>query len=943
MSCVQSSFQCFDAPHRRAGTRSLGVLAALCLTAPVFGQAPDIDDDPVLEEVIVTSSATRLTSGFESPKPTTTIDSAAIDARGVSNVSDIINELPAFVGSTTPQSTTLNGGGTGANFLNLRNLGINRALILVDKRRSVSSSLFGAVNVNTIPQMLVQQIEVVTGGASAQWGSDAISGVVNVSQDRTLEGGKFVARYGQSDHSDNKDKSASFAYGFNFADGRGHVSIGADYQDNSGILAQSDRDWSARSWGIVGNPENTGPNDGIPDRIVTDNVLLGFGTPGGYLPLALGNHPAVAQIMFGPGGEILPYDIGEYPIPFAFGALPFQVGGSGGSLGLPTALLAPLERKSVAGLLDYQISDNLNFFFDVSYGESETVNQVVQPWNFIGAGPDIIFADNPFIPEPLQAIMAENQIPVLIMGRTNEDHGFITDTSTVETTRFATGLQGDTGNWSWEVYYTHGESETRALGSNNPITAKRLQAVDAVTDPLTGEIVCRANANGANGAPGCVPVNLFGFGSPSQAALDYFMGTSDIRSKIKQDVVAGSINGEVFDLPAGPVAVAFGLEYRKEKGSTTYDDIAASGGFFILNGTNLAGSFNVKEAFLEVGVPVFESAGGINFDVNGAVRYADYSSSGSVEPWQIGGTISFPNNFRIRGTYSRDIRAPSISELFTADALSFNNITNPATGEITLAKISNGGNPDLDVERAKTITAGIVWQPSNFALAIDYYKTEITDAISTLPSQTIVDNCFALDVGCENVEIVNGSIVGVDATLFNIAQQTVEGIDFEATYAFDELVGGSLLLRLLASHYMEVSFSPDGVTTFDDAGVVGLDSLGGVPTPEWRGNVSADYNRGAFGMTLQMVYVDGGELINDLTPEDINDNTVSSQTIFNLGLRYDIGIGNGGNLQLFAGIDNIFDQDPPIAPLDFVSNWSSNPFVYNVVGRSYYGGVRFDF
>jgi iron complex outermembrane receptor protein len=577
------------------GVRLLSALLLLCLAVPAFGQddgGPDMEDDPLLEEVIVTTSATRLTSGFESPKPTTTIDRVEIDARGISNISDIINEMPSFLGSFTPQSSTLSGGQTGANFLDLRSLGDRRVLILIDKRRSVESALRGGVNINTIPQMLVKQIEVVTGGASAQWGSGAVSGVVNISLDRTLEGGKLQLRYGQSDHSDNKDKSGSFAYGFNFSDGRGHITIGGDYQDNSGILGQTERDWSARSWGVVGNPLNTGPNDGIPDRLVIDNVLLGFGTPGGYIPLVLGNHPAVSQIYFGPGGEILPYDIGEFPIPSAFAALPFQVGGSGGSLGLPTSLLAPLERKSIAGLLDYEISDNLNFFLDLSYAESETVNQIVQPWNFIGTGPDVIFADNPFIPAELQTIMADNGIPALVMGRTNEDHGFITDTSTFETTRIAAGLQGDVNDWAWEVYYTHGESDTRALGANNPIKTKRLLAVDAVTDPMTGQIVCRANANGANGAPGCVAANLFGDGSVSQASLDYFMGTSDIRSNVKQDVIAASMNGEIFDLPAGPIAIAFGVEYRKESGSTTYDDIAASGGFFILNGSNVGGKLD---------------------------------------------------------------------------------------------------------------------------------------------------------------------------------------------------------------------------------------------------------------------------------------------------------------------------------------------------------------
>jgi len=948
-------FEALIVTTQKKATRNFnaGVLAALFLfahTLPVYGQDAnrlELEDDRLMEEVIVTSSATRLTSGFESPKPTTTIDAAAIDARGSANIADIINELPAFVGSTTPSSTTLNGLLSGANNLNLRNLGTNRSLVLIDKRRLVANTNFlgGGVNINTIPQMLIKQVEVVTGGASAQWGSDAIGGVINLTMDRHLEGGKFQLRSGQTSQNDSKDMSGSFAYGFSFADGRGHFTIGGDYQDNKGILAQADRDWSAESWGVVNNPLDTGPNDGIPARIVTNDVLLGFGTPGGYLPIVF-NNPAVANIYFGPGGEILPYDVGRFGIPGAFATLPFQVGGSGGSLGLTTDLQTPLERKSLTVLFDFEIADDLNFFFDLSYADSETVHQTVQPWNFIGGGPDVIFADNPFIPAELQQIMTDNGVPALVMGRTNEDHGFITDTSTFETIRLATGLQGSFSDWSWEAYYTYGETDSRAEGANNPITQRRLLSVDAVRDPVSGEIVCRANAGGANGAPGCVPANLFGQGSPSQAALDYFMGTSIIIGNVKQHVFSASMNGEIFDLPAGRVAIAFGLEYREEKGATDYDDIAAAGGFFILNGTSLAGSFNVKEAFVEVGIPVFATTGGVSLDVHSAVRYADYTSSGSVVAWQLGTSLSLTDDFTLRGTSSLDIRAPNINDLFAAGFETFNNITNPATGDVTLATIFNGGNPDLDEERGETITLGVVWQPSaapGLGMSVDYFKTEIEDAISTLPSQTIVDNCFALDAGCGNVTTVGGLITGVDATSFNIAQLTVEGIDFEASYNIADVAGGSLRFRLLASNYMEVSFSPDGMTTFDDAGVVGMDSLGDVATPKWRGNLSVNWAKDGLDLTAQVVYIGGGELINDLGPEDIDDNSVRSQTLVNLGIRYDIPFKNERYLQLFAGIDNVFDQDPPIAPFDFVSNLSTNTTLYNVIGRSYYGGIRFEF
>ena len=934
---------------RIAITWILTTCLLLGFTLPAFGQDDDIADseeDSVLEEVLVTSSATRLQSGFESPKPTTTIDEMAIEARGLTNIADIVNEAPAFVGSTTPTSTTLNGAGTGGNFLNLRNLGANRLLILVDKRRWVSSSNFGGVDLNTIPQMLIEQVEIVTGGASAQWGSDAIGGVVNLQLARGLEGGKFEARYGATSHDDYKDKFAAFSFGSSFADDRGHISFGIEYQDNSGVNALADRKWGRELWGIVGNPADTGPDDGIPARLVTPNVLMGFRTPGGYIPLALGNHPAVSQIHFGPGGEILPYDIGEYPIPFAFAALPFQVGGSGGSLGLTTALVAPLERTAVMGLFDFEITDNLNFFLDLSWAESQTVNHVVQPWNFIGAGPDLIWADNPFIPEALQQTMAENGIPVLVMGRTNEDHGFILDDSTTETWRIATGLQGDLKGWAWEAYYTHGESDFLAISGQNPIIQNRLNAIDAVTDPVSGEIVCRANAGGANGAPGCAPMNLFGAGSPSQASLDYISGTNRIPTKIEQDVIAASMNGEAFDLPAGPLVVAFGLEYREEEGSTGYDDIAQAGGYFIRNGSPLSGKTDVAEAFVEVGVPLLHTDSGMSLDVTGAVRYADYSSSGSTIPWQLGLTFSPISDLTFRGTVSEDIRAPNISELFTAEALSFNNITNPDTGAITLTKIINGGNPDLTEEVANTVTAGVVYQPSwanNFAMSIDWYRTEIDDAISALPSQSIVDICFDLDVGCENVEIVNGNIVSVNSVLFNVAKRAVEGVDFEFAYAVNNVAGGGLTFRWLSSYYIENSFSPGGVATFDDAGVVGLGALGGNPTPDWRSNFAADYVRDQLGVRAQVVYVGGGDLFTDLGPEDINDNSVNSQTVVNLSIRYDINLSHVRTLQIFGGVDNVFDEDPPVAPLDFVSNWGTNPYLYNVIGRNYYAGIRLAF
>lgn len=934
-----------DQSRKQSGSlfKCLATAVAMALAEPIFAQSEDEpEEEKELEEVLVTSPATRLTSGFEAPKPTTTVDKADIDARGTTSIADYLNEVPAFVSSTTPTSTSNSGRFGGVNKLNLRNLGIDRLLLLVDKRRWVSSGITGGVDLNMIPQVLIEQVEVVSGGVSAQWGSDAVSGVVNLRLNRNMEGGKLNAQYGETSRGDARDKFGSFAYGFNFADGRGHISFAAEYQDNSGIPQQSDRSWGAALWGIVNNPENTSPNDGIPARIVVPDVRIAFGTTGGYLPAQLGNHPAVAQIYFGENGEIIPYDIGVYPLPLT--TLPFQVGGSAGSIAFYNNMVVPLERKSVMGLLDFEISDNVNFFFDGSWAESDTNHIVVQPWSFIKGGPDIITADNPFIPEVLRQTMAQHNIPRLIMGRSNEDMGFITDYSNAESWRIATGLQGDWNGWIWDGHWTHGEWDGSA-NVRNFIRANYAFAINVVRDPVSGENVCRANAGGANGAPGCVPLNLFGIGAPSQAAVDYVSGTQLFDTSYRQDVFSASVSGELLELPAGPLAVAFGLEYREEKGSVRTDEISQSNGWFTGNAQPVSGSFDVKEAFLEVGVPLVETPEGMSLDLTGALRHTDYSTSGSAIPWHIGASFRPVTDLRFRATVSRDIRAPNISELFTAQLLTFGSIRNPATGETTLTQILTGGNPDLVEEEADTITAGVVFQPSfvnGLNLSLDWYRTEISDAISTLPAQSIVDNCFELEVGCENIVIVNGSIATVRSTQLNVASRKVEGLDFEANYMIDQFVGGSLNLRWLVSHYIENSFSPDGISKFDDVGVVG-NASGGVATPDNRWNLIANWTRDRLGLLAQVVYIGGGDLFNDLGPEDINDNSVDSQTMVNLSIRYDIPFAGSNNLQLYAGVNNVFDEDPPIAPTDFLSNFPTNTSLYNVLGRNYYGGIRLEF
>ncbi|WP_374593971.1 TonB-dependent receptor domain-containing protein [Sphingosinicella sp.] len=923
----------------------LTVGAMLCSAAPSALLAQEATTSSDAEEIVVRAS-TRLSSGFDSPKPVITVDRDSIEKRGLVNIADYLNEIPSFRATTTPQSTGLLSTDNGVSGLDLRGLGPRRSLVLVDQRRHVATDLSGTININLVPQTLVKRVEVVTGGASAQWGSDAVAGVVNLITDRELEGVKLDARYGLSDEGDAKDKFVSFAYGVSGADGRGHITFAAEFQDNSGVADQRDRSWGRKRWGIVGNPNDTGPNDGIPARIITKNVVLGLGTDGGYLPLALGNHPSVAQIRFGGSGEILPYDIGEYPIPNAFSALPFQVGGDGGAFGDDATLSVPFQRKNLMIVADYQLSDNVKMFVDATYARFEARNETVQPWSFIGGGPDIIISGNPFIPDALQQTMTDNGVPVLIMARTNTDHGFITADSESDTFRIVAGLEGKISNWNWNAYVSHGETNFTNRQINNVIVANRNFAIDAVRDPDSGEIVCRANLDGANGAPGCVPLNLFGDGSPSAAALDYIHADTMFRRKISQTVVVGAISGEIAELPAGALSVALGAEYRNEEASTTVDKLCQDGSMLFCGTQPIAGDVGVKEVFFEAGVPILKSDSGMSLDVNGAIRYTDYSTSGGVTTWQAGMTFSPVRDVTLRGTVSRDIRAPNITELYSTSLRNFDNIFDPFTNQVRLVPINGGGNPSLRPEKAYTYSAGLVYQPSwvdGLSMSVDWYRIKVSDAISRVPAQTIVTNCFDAGIGCEAVTLVDGALTAVNASFLNVARQVAEGVDFEVSYRVDSVGPGSLNVRGLVNYTIEQSLSPDGVIVYDDAGVVGPDAPGGSPTPKWRWNMSADYVIGDFGLLTQLRYVGGGKYLRGLTPEDINDNSVSGAIYVNMSARYNFETARGTAFQLYAGVNNLLDKDPPVAPLDFVDNIATNPALYDVIGRYVYAGVRAKF
>ncbi len=906
----------------------LTLLALLGLVnGPVLAQE---DEDSLLEEVTVTASRLRQ-SGFDAPTPVTVLGVEDMQVRGTTNVADIINEVPAFTPTLTPQSTVLNSRQNGVNGLDLRGLGPNRNLILVNGRRHVPFDEFGIVDINAIPSIAVKRIEIVTGGASAAWGSDAVSGVVNIIYDTDLEGGKIEAQYGESDAGDAENARISGAFGNHFSDDRGHFMVAFEYFDNDGIPEAKVRDWVRKHPGLLVNPLDTGPNDGIPQFVIRNDATLFLASPNGVtLPLGL----PTDNLEFLPDGTAIPRALG---IP---GGNLMQ-GGSGSFLPDRDALDIPVERQSILGTLDYQFTDHVRFFSEASYTKSETRGQIVDAFMFGGT----IFSGNPYLPASVQETMDVTGVPFLVLFRTFEEFPPISSVNENENKRVVIGLDGEFGNnWWWETYYQYGRAKFSNDQANNLLTANLANAANAVVDPVSGEIVCAANAGGAGGAPGCVPINLFGKGSPSQAAIDYITATGMALTTLKQQVVSATIGGDIFEGWAGPISAAFGAEFRDESLDRTVDDNNDNFRFLITNAQPLSGDIDIKELFTEVLVPLISGKQELNF--NGAVRWADYSTVGSTVSWK-GGLVYQPTaSWMFRGSVSQDIRAPSIGETFLETLLLFDDVTNPFTGGQDFIQVFNTGNENLKEEEAITTTVGVVWSPTQADLqfSVDWYNIDLEDGIGSISNQEIVNRCAAgAQEFCELIDFApNGSITSLTNTLLNLGTFEVEGVDIAASYRVP-LGSGSFGFNLLGSYLIKKDIAPQGADPVDVVGELSV--LSGFGTPEWKTRLGASYDQGPWGLYGQVRYISSGKYDPNWGPEQLSpeDNSIGAQYYFDLSAYYRFGMGSLDKLELYGGVSNLFDRNPPVVPVDFISNIATNPTHYDVIGRRYYMGIRLAF
>lgn len=898
---------------RAALTIALGVASpAIAQTPPQTETAAvktaDVAQAETDGEILITGSRVAR-DGFEAPTPVLVLTRQEIENSSPSNnIADFVNQLPALAGSTRPSNSRLNlsSGQAGINALNLRNLGEIRTLVLLDGRRSVGSTITGLVDVNTIPQSLVKSVEVVTGGASAAYGSDAVAGVVNFVLDKKYEGLKVAIDNGITDKGDGGNYSFSVAGGLKFgSEGRGHLLLSAEVAHRDGIF-KVDRDWNATGYVRITNPAyDATTNSSVPQFLIRRQVGAANSTPGGLLTgSAGGTANRLRGTYFGQGGAVQQFQYGAltFPSPTGSSAPTLTQGGdwrvndSGRRIGLDPED----DRHGVFGRLSYEVGEGIELFAEGSYNRQAVLfnagpnlsTGVALSANGCGTAASAATAPltcNAFLYNTLGRA-ALTGITGVTLATTAADLPFRKVDNKREVQRYAIGAEGDAQVFgkvaTWNVYGQYGRADLREQLRDVMNITRMNNATAAVFAPTgnaggyaAGSIQCLVNVdtNTTNDDRACVPLNRLGIGVANPAAIAYVLGNPYRDELVEQYNAAANVSLTPFATWAGDVSVALGAEYRKEKirgfvpsefqplatvdgsGRPTTTNRWSVGNYLPTNG-----SYDVKEAYVETVVPL-----GFGLEFNGAARATRYSTAGYVTTWKAGATWQPIEDIRLRVTRSRDIRAPNLNELFAAGSANSDSVRNPAytnngaNGPATFGYSATvTGNLNLRPEKSDSWNIGGVLSPRflpGFNLSVDYFRIDLEDAISTFAAQDIINLCFqGQQQFCDAYTTDPArSTAGQPYLLFrsqpfNAASQLVRGVDIDGSYRLplNTLFGGAagaVTLRGVATRYIDNLFD-SGVPSTVVLNSVGVNG-GQASTPKWIYRFSAAYDTPRFSIT----------------------------------------------------------------------------------------------
>jgi outer membrane receptor protein involved in Fe transport len=945
-------------------------MASACFTALLMAGAAsaqsrsssgDEAGDTAVDAVVVTGSRV-VRDGYQAPTPVSVVGRDEIQRSATPNIADYVNTLPAVSGSTTPTTTvtTVGAGRQGINSLNLRGIGDIRTLVLLDGRRVGGAINNGVVDVSELPQQLIQRVDVVTGGASASYGSDALSGVVNFVLDTKFTGLKGEISGGETTYGDNKNWKGALSFGTGFANDRGHFLISGEASREEGIYDPTNRDWARAGWAFINNPAYTATN-GQPRVLRRQNVVLSTATLGGAIACsATSTCASLRGIAFGPGGT--PYNL-------VFGDVvsdPIMAGGTQGDNnlrnGIDNSLVPKQNRQNLFTRVSYDIAQDWNVFAEGSWAHLDTDTK----YYYGGFANNLtVRADNAFMPAAIAARMTALGLASVPFGTMRGDIGAMGAHAEHSYFRGVGGFDGKFGafgtDWKVSGYYEY----ARATLSNTATNATRLanwnQAIDAVRAP-SGSIVCRTTLT--NPTNGCVPYNLFGTGVNSQAAIDYVTGNPNQHSVFKENVVSLNFSGEPFSIWAGPVSVAFGAEHRTESAHGVADAItqADPGNWDTTGGLPTIGSYKVSDAYIETVVPLAKDVTWAkSLNVNAAARAVKYDT-GTFATWKLGAEYMPIESLRFRGVMSRDVREANLADRYAGIFQNQGSFSDPNNnGANTTARGLNSGNPNLDPEIGRTYSGGVVLQPTflpGFNASVDYYKVSIKGAIGSLTQQQIVNLCFAGNQSaCALITRTPGASLQYDIQVrpLNLASESTKGLDLEASYRFNvenllSSMGGAVTIRGLATHYISYTVDPGlpGSIVTERAGAVGL--------PSWRYQLAINYLNGPFSLSGTMRGVSSGVVNNNFIecqsgcPVSTTDNptyddiSVAAATYFDLATNYKFG--GDKQYEVFFNVRNLFNKDPavvPAGPTGHATWWNQpiNSAQYDVLGRVFSAGFRF--
>jgi outer membrane receptor protein involved in Fe transport len=939
---------------------------------------------PQGEEQVVTVTGTHIPqTGMNTPTPVTVLSADQLQETKPGPVIEALNTVPQFINNSTPGNGVNFSTNSGQSFLNMRGLGINRTLTLLDGRRVTPSSRLGATDISLIPQALIKRVEVVTGGASAVYGSDAVAGVANFLLDTDFTGLDVRALGGLTSRGDNSTFGGSATFGTNLGE-RLHVIGSAEFYSSKAVENLYNRQNWFGTTGVVTNPAFIA-NGTNPRLLTLKDVTSTRYTEGGLI-----NQPgsSLDRLMFLPDGSATPFVQGPVA---AIGTGTFsQSGGIGfrrlldGGAGAG-GLYPNLERQTAFVHADYQLTDNFSLFAEVMYGHSVTnYNQgggaMFSQWQLT------IFRENAFLPDNIRQTMINEGLDSFSLSRmaSKADLGRSRNQTSNSLFSPTIGIKGEIGGWKINADYQDGKNQSDSFLINYIRSDHLAAAVDAVRDPVSGSIVCYSTLFDPNN--GCVPVNLLGAGRASPQALSYILGDKLGFATVKQRFGEITASKEIFQgWGAGPISLAFGASTRRqsltqhaspEDGTqfVPFDDpsrgirgvpagFAGNPFVFVFSSfPTIGGSYKVNEGFAETLVPLLSEKPGVKqLNLSLAGRFADYSGSGGVWAWKGGLDWQMIPSLRLRGTVSRDTRAANLAERFDSQGGGvvvrdpvFNN-TN-----VTLSQFSTG-NPNVDPEKATTKTAGVVFTPSfapGLQMSLDWYSINNKDAIDQLGSQAIVDNCFAgSQAFCELItrDPISNQLVFVQNKFLNVALEKVAGYDAEASYVRElNLFSGApeqISVRLIGSYLEENSIGQDTGNSAGSGRALGLPNYAGqvgngFSLPRFQSVGQIAYTRGGLRTMIEERFIGAGKVDHAYqSGRDIDDNEVGSAAYTDIDVSYMYDRQGSGTITLYGHITNAFDRPPPIVPgfSDFNGASQYNQTVYDVLGRRFTLGVRMKF